>query len=375
MHQEKYNFNWPTYSEHLREMLHDIRQSNELTDVTLVCDDNRQFKSHKIVLSAYSSVFKSIFTDLSQNSSVIYLRGIQHQEIESLLEFMYLGVATFYQERVNEFLNVAKSLEIKDISKVVELIEDSTNFNYEEKFFESNNDNFIVNKPTSTEGESKLIDDSQSQNISKGMFDCEQCGTKYTQKSTLKNHIQSIHEGVKYACNQCDYQYTKQQHLKTHIQSKHEGVRYPCNQCNYQATEKSHLKSHIKSVHEGVRYPCNQCDYQATCPSDVKKHFQSKHEGIKYLCDQCNSQFNSREGLLKHKKLKQSKQEGVKYACDQCNSQFNSREGLHRHKKLKQSKNEGVKYACDQCNSQLNSREGLFRHKKRKHNIKSIKQE
>ena len=33
---------------------------------------------------------------------------------------MYLGVATFYQERKNEFLNVAKSLEVKEISKDVE---------------------------------------------------------------------------------------------------------------------------------------------------------------------------------------------------------------------------------------------------------------
>ena len=40
--------------------------------------------------------------------------------MESILEFMYLGVATFYQERMNEFLNVAKNLEIKEISKDVE---------------------------------------------------------------------------------------------------------------------------------------------------------------------------------------------------------------------------------------------------------------
>ena len=117
MYQEKYNLNWPTYSDHLREMLHEMMKSNELTDVTLVCDDKRQFKAHKIVLSACSSVFKSIINDLPQNNSVIYLRGIQHHEIESILEFMYLGVATFYQERMNEFLNVAKNLEIREISK------------------------------------------------------------------------------------------------------------------------------------------------------------------------------------------------------------------------------------------------------------------
>ena len=113
MNFEKYQLDWDAYSDHLREMLHNMLRSNELTDVTLVCDDKRKFKANKIVLSACSSVFKSIINDLPQNSSVIYLRGIQHQEMKSILEFMYLGVATFYQERMNEFLNVAKNLEIK----------------------------------------------------------------------------------------------------------------------------------------------------------------------------------------------------------------------------------------------------------------------
>jgi len=120
MSQEKYNLNWHTYSDHLREMLHKMRKTENLTDVTLVCDDQKKYKAHKIVLSACSTVFKNIIDSLPQNASVIYLRGIQHQEMESILEFMYLGVATFYQERMNEFLNVAKNLEIKEISKDVE---------------------------------------------------------------------------------------------------------------------------------------------------------------------------------------------------------------------------------------------------------------
>ena len=71
MHQEKYNnLNWHTYLDHLREMLHEMMKSDDLTDVTLVCDDKKQFNAHKIVLSACSSVFKSIINNLPQTSSV-----------------------------------------------------------------------------------------------------------------------------------------------------------------------------------------------------------------------------------------------------------------------------------------------------------------
>ena len=100
--EEKHKLYWNTYTDHLREMFHEMLKTSELADVTLVSDDLRQFKAHKIVLSACSAVFKQILKDLPQNSSVIYLRGIQHQEMESILQFMYLGETTFDQERMNE---------------------------------------------------------------------------------------------------------------------------------------------------------------------------------------------------------------------------------------------------------------------------------
>ena len=50
--------------------------------------------------------------EINHSHPVIYLRGIQYSEIESLLQFIYLGEAKFYEERMNEFLSVSKSLEI-----------------------------------------------------------------------------------------------------------------------------------------------------------------------------------------------------------------------------------------------------------------------
>ena len=120
MNTEKCNLEWNSYTDHLRNMLHEMMKSNDLTDVTLVCDDKRQFKAHKIVLSACSAVFKSIISDLSLNNSVIYLRGVHHQEMYAILEFIYLGATTFYQERMNEFIKVATSLEIKEINDNVQ---------------------------------------------------------------------------------------------------------------------------------------------------------------------------------------------------------------------------------------------------------------
>ena len=116
----QFNLNWHTYNDHLKEMMQYLMQSDESTDVTLVCEDKTKFKAHKFVLNACSPVFQSIINDLPQKDPVIYLKGVLAQEMKSILQFMYLGKATFYQNRMNQFLNVARSLEIKEISKNVD---------------------------------------------------------------------------------------------------------------------------------------------------------------------------------------------------------------------------------------------------------------
>ena len=55
------------------------------------------------------------------------------------------------------------------------------------------------------------------------VYECNHCQNKFTTKPGLKLHIESKHEGVKFACMQCEYQATRQSALTRHIQSKHEG--------------------------------------------------------------------------------------------------------------------------------------------------------
>ena len=44
MKSEKFNLKWHTFTDHLREMLWNMMSTNELTDVTLVSEDKKQFK-------------------------------------------------------------------------------------------------------------------------------------------------------------------------------------------------------------------------------------------------------------------------------------------------------------------------------------------
>ena len=347
MQQDKYNVDWYTYSFHLREMLENSLKTHELADVTLVCDDKRQFKAHKIILGAFSSVFKSIITDLPATNSFVYLKGIQHQELEVILEYMYLGVTTFNQERMNEFLEVAKNLEIKGITEAfvnenrseyheVETPEKKVDKSeaeecnstkqacpsdfvtlamnsYKSNIRPNNGDNPEIQK--SEQSNMKSITKEQSILSNKvfskdyydaqktdGLFSCNQCDKQFSTKKGFQHHFESIHEGVKYGCDQCDYKTTTQSNLTVHIKAKHEGIKYDCNQCNYRATFKIGLKHHIASKHEGVKYACKECDYQATQLSHLKTHIRVKHKGVMFACEKCNQQFGNQNNLYIHMK-------------------------------------------------------------------------
>ena len=231
----------------------------------------------------------------------MYLRGIQYSEMESIMQFIYLGEATFYEERMNEFIAVAKSLEIKELcnaeSETNDVPEDDgPSESSNEMMDEHENEETVTSDHLAKQ---PLKEKREVVNVN-GKYECKPCHKTYSSYQSLYHHNNSKHEGVKYACNRCDYQATQQSHLTAHIKSQHEGVRYACDQCDYQATTQSHLTAHIKSKHEGVRYACDQCDYQASTQSHLNIHLKSKHEGVRYACDQCDYQATQQSNLTRH---------------------------------------------------------------------------
>ena len=226
--------------------------TSHFTDVTLVTDDKKTIRAHRNILSACSPVFKNILQmEINNSHPVIYLRGIQYAEIVSILQFIYLGEAKFYEERINEFLLVSKNLEIRELSKDVEIDEaDPSNQHqkYITDFVNFDHNNSIEEEESSTiESEPEPTREVIPSIGSK--FQCPRCDKLFSHKWNVYKHIKSAHEGVKYACNECDHQVTDQTSLRRHIQAKHGGVKYDCNKCDYQTTRQSHLKRHFKSKH------------------------------------------------------------------------------------------------------------------------------
>ena len=311
-------------------MMKDLMVNEDFSDVTLVTEDRKQIKANINILSACSPFFKDIFVkEKNLSPIIIYLRGVQYSEMESIIQFIYLGEATFYVERMEEFLAVGKLLEIKELCNAQCKTDDEPNdepspidqvkltVKMDEQNLIADSDQKIMQAtPDRREGVVSL----------NGNLECEQCSMTYSSYRGLYNHIQSVH--IKYPCNQCDYKASQKVSLKLHVQAKHEGIKYCCNQCDYQSAHQSSLNRHKQSMHEGVKYACSQCDYQATHKNSLNVHIQSKHEGIMYPCNECDYQAARQSHLTRHI---QTKHEGIKYPCGQCDYQATCQEGLSRH--------------------------------------------
>ena len=193
---------------------------------------------------------------------------------------------------------------------------------------------------------------------------CTQCDFKSESKSSLHQHVKSIHKGVTYNCTQCDYEATRKSSLRQHVKSVHEGVRYNCKQCDHKATQKSHLDRHVKSVHEGVRYNCTQCDYKATQNENLHQHIDSVHEGVIYNCTQCYYTGNGKKNLRRHIAFCHEGRTLTKYNCDQCDFTGNSKFKLSEHVV---SKHVYALHPCSQCAYKAKTKAKLQSHVKKHH--------
>ena len=104
------------YLYHVQQLMNEILRTGCYADVTLVSDDKTEFRAHKAILSSCSQVFHDVLADVQDQDqdAVIYLEGIEHQEIQLMLEYIYLGKT---QCDVNRKVKVVvKDLRQTDIS-------------------------------------------------------------------------------------------------------------------------------------------------------------------------------------------------------------------------------------------------------------------
>jgi len=379
-----------------------LQTKEQFCDVTLVSDEQIPIPAHKIVLSACSPYFRNILVNNNHPHPLIYLRGVKLTELSSIMAFIYTGEAAIFQDSINDFLEVAKDLEISCEESIIQDSDASL-----ENVKEIEDIKEILNKSEKSDPY-RLV--------------CKDCNVEFQSQQGLKYHIRSKHGGIRYPCDRCEYQAKHPSHLKVHKQSLHDGARFSCTQCTYFGKRQDSLRAHIKLKHtieennqsnvdspkiednsnisknqenksdslvetvsepvcvittfkeeennEQVKndepkkitsYDCLDCDISFRSKQGLKYHIGTKHGDLRFSCDRCDYQAKHPSHLKTHRN---SQHEGVKYSCNQCEYEASRQDLLKVHK---QTKHEGVTFSCDQCTYQGTQQENLVTHQRVKH--------
>merc|ERR1712133_131566 len=112
---EKFCLKWNDFSSNASKSFGSFRNEEYFHDVTLVSDDQQQVTAHKLVLSASSVYFKSIFKNNKASNPFLCLEGVTLNDLNNILDYIYNGEVQIYQEHLDTFLNTAQRLKIEGL--------------------------------------------------------------------------------------------------------------------------------------------------------------------------------------------------------------------------------------------------------------------
>ena len=280
MSDDKFDLTWNDFGRNAEKTIRNLANDSLFTDVTLLSDDCKRIKAHKVILSSSSNFFRQVLSETSADQPLLFLKGIQHSELQALIKFIYIGTTEIAQEDLNNFMKAAADLQIEgllerknvdDIHDNIAVYQDTiTNHTLSAQYLESNNDVQYLD-PNNDEPNNKI----QYFDVA---LDQETDFSSTIPEVKIENFEKN--EDGSYSCDRCEYKNKRPSHLKIHMLGKHLGAKFKCNLCEREFSSKSNLQIHMQSKHEGKKYRCEECNVEFIHPAMLSQHRAKYH---KYL--------------------------------------------------------------------------------------------
>jgi len=268
MSNEKYNLCSNNFSNTAVSTIQNLVTDTEYTDVTLVSDDRRKIKAHKVILASASQFFREILPEISSHNPVLFLKGIEHSELLAIIRFVYVGTTEVAQDNLDKFMKAAQDLQVEGLQEKRK--EESMKYYQDTK----NNDEECHRVKTQEKSYSGYETKRNHESFELALYQEPFESPSFI--SLQNSHFEKNADGT-YFCDECDHQTTNVFNLKRHKLGKHEGVRYKCDECDREFVRKDNLQTHKQSKHEGKKYPCEQCGSEFSHPTNLSKHKAKSH--------------------------------------------------------------------------------------------------
>ncbi|XP_045507978.1 zinc finger protein 14-like [Colias croceus] len=138
---------------------------------------------------------------------------------------------------------------------------------------------------------------------SNAKFTCDYCNKRYTQKVSLRVHIQYEHGNYKsHECKWCKKKFWAPSRLKAHIVKHTQEKKFSCTICGGKFVTKESLLYHTR-IHTGEKpYKCDFCEQSFISASRKVDHIKRHHTNAIFQCSMCKIKYTTKVCLEKHMK-------------------------------------------------------------------------
>ena len=337
---ESFYLNKRNFQESSSNIIRNLFNDDDFTDVILASTDNNQVRAHRAVLSASSKFFNNILKANKGPNLVLYLKGVKHQDLQSLIEFIYCGKTNVNKTNLANFLEAAEELKIEglvpgqpDSSRQQEMLSVNTNnsvYSFEQVEEPSslstiNEDNTGISNITSdnTGGSNFTEDDTEISTITELTIEDEEPDVSVPKcllgpstsseeltfsspgfSSTLLNTPAQTSE---HKCQDCGKTFTTGFSVKRHRETVHkvelintemklevvekdsqQPDKFPCDRCDFSTLHKTSLKRHLLMIHKYAlppkpestaekKFGCDYCEFRSAHETSLKRHIKGIH--------------------------------------------------------------------------------------------------
>ncbi|EZA48328.1 Longitudinals lacking protein, isoforms F/I/K/T [Ooceraea biroi] len=117
MSMQQFCLRWNNHQPNFISVFSNLLTNETLVDVTLAAE-GRQIQAHKVVLSACSTYFQSLFTMNPCQHPIVILKDIKFSDLKIMVDFMYYGEVNISQDQLPSIIKTAESLKIKGLAEM-----------------------------------------------------------------------------------------------------------------------------------------------------------------------------------------------------------------------------------------------------------------